>query len=184
MKRYALVAVLMVVGCAGQPPQHTQYLLRAETPRGVADQPQATIGLGSVSVATYIDGLGLVLETASGEVRAARYHQWAEPLRESLRDFLASEISARSGLAIRARGRGEADPQRRIDVRLDQLHGTAEGDAKLVAYWSIVDTGNRSVLSEHQFSDRKALGGDGYSELVRAEEALLRDLSAAIAASL
>jgi len=84
-------------------------------------------------VAPYIDGLGLVLETSSGEVRVARDHQWAEPLRESLRSFLSSKVSEESGQVIRAYNYGKVDWVQRIDIRIDELHGTANGDAKLVA---------------------------------------------------
>jgi uncharacterized lipoprotein YmbA len=185
MKRLVIVAILFTVGCASQTPELKQYLLRTDTANRFAEQdPTAVVGIGALTVASYIDGRGLVLESSNGAVRTARYHQWAEPLRESLRTFLANEIAMETGHAIRARRHGESNWKRRIDVHIDQLHGTAGGDARLVAYWAVLDSANQAVLAESGFSDSEALSGDGYDALVQAEKTLLRRLAAAIAATL
>jgi len=184
MKRSALIALLLVAGCSSSVPTLQQYLLRADAPSqySVAEQSDV-VGIGAVNVATYIDSLGLVLETREGEVRAARDHQWAEPLRESLRVFFAREISADTGRVIRARRSGESDWQRRIDIRIDELHGTADGNARLVAYWVVVND-KRAVVSENGFVDKEPLSQDGYDALVQAQKKLLLRLATAISASL
>ncbi len=185
MKRLVIIALLFIAGCASQAPELKQYLLRTDTPNRFAEQdPTIVFGIGALTVASYINGLGLVLESGSGKVRTARYHQWAEPLQESLRNFLASEISAETGHAIRARHYGESNWKRRIDIHIDQLHGSTGGKAKLVAYWAVLDPANQAVLVERGFSDSEALGDTGYDALVRAEKTLLRSLAAAIAATL
>ena len=174
-----------MVGCAGQPPQPTHYLLRsdAELPAPAADGATVT-GIGAVTVAVYIDRHGLVLETAEGQVRAARHHLWAEPLRASLRTYLAREVAAATGQEVHAHGGETGGWKRRIDVHVDQLHGTADGDALLVASWAVVDPGARAVLADGRFSEREALAEDGYGALVAAEERLLRRLAAAIGRTL
>ncbi len=185
MKFLVLLAIAFVTGCASSVPTLNQYLLRSEAPSQFAlKQQSAVVGLGAVVVAPYIDGLGLVLETRGGEVRAARDHQWAEPLRDSLRVFIAQEISAQAGQVIRAHHSGENDWQRRIDLHIDQLHGTASGEARLVAYWQVFDTDERTVVSENGFAQTQALSADGYEALVAAEKALLSKLAVAMAASL
>lgn len=185
MKFLALIAILLVTSCTSPVPPLKQYLLRADVPIPfTVEASGAVVGLGIVTVAPYIDGLGIVLETSDGEVRAARHHQWAEPLRESLRTFLALEISGQAGQIIRAHNSGEIDWQRRIDIRIDELHGTANGEARLVAYWTVFDTVERSVASESSFIETEALSADGYEALIAAEKKLLRKLSSAIAATL
>ncbi len=184
MKYLALITLLFVTGCASSVPTLKQYLLRTDTPsQFTVEQPNTGVGLGAVTVAPYIDGLGIVLETSDGKVRAARDHQWAEPLRESLRMFLAREISDNTGQIIHSQRSGESNWQRRIDIRIDELHGTASGEARLVAYWTIVDA-ERTIVSENGFTDTEALSINGYEALVQAEKNLLRRLSAAIAATL
>jgi len=184
MKALILVFALFAVGCAGRAPELTQYLLRTDTASPVAEQAPATIGIGKLTVASYIDVPGLVLESSNGQVRAARHHQWAEPLRESLRSFLASEVSAASKRAIGTHRYRESDWKLRIDIHIDQLHGNADGNARLVAYWAVLDAGNLAVLSENGFSETEPLSGDGYDPLVRAEKELLRRLAVAVAGTL
>ncbi|MBL4782350.1 MAG: membrane integrity-associated transporter subunit PqiC [Porticoccaceae bacterium] len=185
MKFLVLFALVLVSGCTSTVPRLNQYLLRSDASSQFSvEQQSAVVGLGAVVVAPYIDSLGLVQEKSSGEVRAARDHQWAEPLRASLRVFMAREISAHTGQTIRAHDSGESDWQRRIDLRIDQLHGTASGEATLVAYWQVFDMAQRSVVSENGFAESQALGADGYEALVAVEKALLGKLAAAMAASL
>jgi uncharacterized lipoprotein YmbA len=184
MKLIIPILALIAVGCAGKTPELKQYLLRTETPGQIEQQAPATTGIGSLTVASYIDAPGLVLEASDVEVRAARHHQWAEPLRESLRRFLASEIAAATGRAVSSYEHRESNWKWRIDIHIDQLHGDADGSARLVAYWAVTNAGDLIVLSERGFSDSEPLSGEGYEALVRAEKKLLSKLAAAIAKAL
>jgi len=190
MKYLALITILLIAGCSSNPaPSLKQYLLRAEAPVQFTSQDTrqglvTTISLGKVAVAPYIDGLGLVLEKGDGQVHIARDHQWAEPLRLSLRSFLSNKISEGFGQPIRAYSYGSKDLSRRIDVRIDELHGTNNGEAKLVAFWAVIDPGKQAVLSENSFYDTEAIDRDGYGALVFAEKVLLSRLASSIAKTL
>lgn len=184
MKPLIAILVVFAAGCGGKTPDLTQYLLRADNPGQIVGQAPASTGIGDLTVASYIDEPGLVLESSNGEVRSARHHQWAEPLRESLRSFLAAEIATASGRAIGSHKHKASTWKRRIDIHIDQLHGNADGDATLVAYWAVIDAGKLKLISEKAFSDTEPLAGDGYDALVRAEKILLSRLAAAIAATL
>lgn len=185
MKYLALVAFFLV-GCSSSPvPSLKQYLLRTDTPVQFSREDSAVmVGVGTVTVAPYIDGLGLVLETDDGEIHVARDHQWAEPLRMSLRSFLSGRISKDLGQPIRAYNYGDINLSRRIDVRIDELHGTKNGGVKLVAYWIIVDPDKQVVLSEGSFFDTEVLSRDGYNALVEAQKKLLDKLASSIAGTL
>jgi uncharacterized lipoprotein YmbA len=69
-----------------------------------------------------------------------------------------------------------------LDIRIDQLHGTYDGQAKLVAYWWL-RRGNE-VVSAYQFSEQRQLSADGYAALVSAQQALLSQLASEISATL
>jgi uncharacterized lipoprotein YmbA len=71
-----------------------------------------------------------------------------------------------------------------IDVSVDQLHGTAAGDALLVASWRISRVGDGREIARHRFAEREPLARPGYDALAEAEIALARRLAAAIATSL
>ncbi|MBL4623165.1 MAG: membrane integrity-associated transporter subunit PqiC [Immundisolibacteraceae bacterium] len=184
MKFVSLLSVLMVLSsCSGAVPELHQYLLRADSAApAVTSIASREIGIGNLVIASYIDGPGLILETQSGQVHSARDHQWAEPLRESLRIFLARQIAVAADRPIAAQHLKNSHWQQRIDIRIDQLHGGRDGSAVLVAYWQI--TNNQKSLVDHEFIDSEPLIKSGYAALVKAQKRLLERLSSAIAASL
>jgi uncharacterized lipoprotein YmbA len=179
MRTLLILAVAIVLtACSTQPISRTTYLLRSEHALQTrALQSDTDIYLGEVMIASYLDQPGLVLEGESNTVHTAKYHQWAEPLRTSLRQFLNTEISVSLGSDIAISRIGQ-QRSRRIDVKIDQLHGDADGHAVLVAYWSLTEAGK---TAEYQFAERTALKGVGYEALVAAEKQLLAHLAQAIA---
>jgi len=185
MKQLAIFTLLLLVGCASQSPELTQYLLRTDGADISRQQTHpAKIGLGRVSVATYIDQPGLVLETENGQIHAARHHQWAEPLRVSLRRFLGAEISAAIGQDLEVDMPTANNWAYRVDISIDQLHGTADGGAVLMAYWVVTTLGEGGARSRYQFAATEALQHDGFDALASAEKILLTRLARAVADSL
>lgn len=189
MRLISLGLLMLLTSCASAPPQEPQYyLLRSTAAATGANADPATVSLGRVRVAAYIDQSGIVVETAPSTLRPARYHQWAEPLRDSLRPFLAVEISAALGRPVRAENYADTEWREQtdtlIDLQIDTLHGTDDGDALLVARWALIEPKQRMVLSEHHFERQAPLSSSGYGALVAAEQSLLRELAVAVADSL
>ncbi len=185
MKWIMACLFITLVGCTSTPQTYTQYLLRYDvSTAATVKTSEEIIGIGRVEVATYIDSLGLILETADGEINVARYHQWAEPLRESLRQYLASSISIKAEVPVRFQKIVSGEHSKRIDIYIDQLHGAATGHAKLAAYWTVTDVARDEVIVDEQFFSREPLSQDGYSALVTAQKVLLENFSKAISASL
>lgn len=181
-----LLVFVLAAACAGSPPPpRTHYLMRANVSEGVsrAEAPVA-IALGDVDVAQYLSRSGLVLETAPNEVQSARQHLWAEPLDESLRLYLRSQISNELGYEISANVTPGIALDHRVDVSVEELHGTLSGAARLVANWRITHKDDAEKLAEFRFARTRPLAQDGYSALVNAEVALVGELAVAIANSL
>jgi uncharacterized lipoprotein YmbA len=181
MKYFLIIFIVMLAACSSQPPQQHSYLLRSPSTlesRALSEAP--AIGLGTVHVANYIDQPGIVLETANGQVHAARHHLWAEPLRASLRRYLVTEISSNIDQDIADSSRLPS-VEKRIEVQIDQFHGTPNGNARLVAYWQIISGADSQ---SYQFSDQQTLAADGYDALVAAQTTLLSRLAAAISQSI
>ena len=182
MRILILVTALLLGACSSQPVEPTRYYL-LRSPVAVASGEQESVAefaLGSVEVATYIDRSGLVQEMAGGEIHMARHHQWAEPLRVSLRRFLAAGIGAEAGQTVAMMT--TSLELGRIDVSIDQLHGNSRGEAVLVAFWAVnaVD----GTVVNHQFSETRSLSRDGYTALVEAEQELLQQLARRIGQSI
>ncbi len=174
-----LLPVLLLCACASQPPSPTYYLLRPAADLDSAQlQPSTRYTLGEVSIAPYINQPGLLLETGEGRVRPAALHLWAEPIEAGIRTYLLQEISRLYGRDLLPGGTGD----QRINLRIDQLHGTLEGDARLVAYWWL--DGDDGAMGARRFARSQPLAANGYNALASAERDLLGQLAADIAAAL
>ena len=184
MRAIALVSVLLLLACGGSAPARTQYLLRAQAPEGTVrlDTP-ARVGLGRVVVAPYLDQAGIVMETAANQVTPARHHTWAEPLADAAAIFLRAELSIALGEEVGLNPADRSLWKYTVEVFVEQLHGTMAGQAALVATYRIAPRAAGSAPAEYRFSRSAPLAREGYGGLVEAEARLLRELAAAIAAS-
>ena len=181
MKVASLLLVVLLSGCAGKAIEPSYYLMRSDHDLETrALNPSKDFSMGTVVIASYIDQPGLLMETVDGKIRTARYNLWAEPVYEGVRNQLMVEIAQAKGQDILPANLGNTAIV--LDIRLDQLHGTNDGKAKLVAYWWL--RRGKDVLSAYQFAEEQALAADGYAALVAAEQALLTELAKKIAASL
>lgn len=182
----ALASVGLLVACSTPTPEPNYYLMRGEVSdtSGRIDGNFRT-GLGKIVVAPYLlTSQGLVLETAPGEVRAARQHQWAEPFDAGLRWFLRGEIARELGFEVGGGLFDRKDWDFTIDVYIARLHGTMSGTAILEAFYAIrpADAAKRPL--EFRFASSRALTAEGYPALVAAEQRLIGELGASIASSL
>ncbi len=181
LKLLSIALGLLLVGCSGTPVDTHYYLLRSEVPeqsRGLT--PSSRFAMGSVNVAPYIDQSGLILEVSPGQIRPARHHQWAEPMAGALNHLLLLEVSRTVKEDVFPQAASDAALV--YSVRIDQLHGTLDGDALLVAYWWI-RRDNQEFVS-YQFAETRALARDGYAALAEAQKALLLELAQRIGESL
>ena len=148
-----LVVVVLLAGCASQPIESKYYLMRSQQDMVTRQlNPSRDFAIGTVVIASYIDQPGLLIETQSGEVRAARHHLWAEPVYESVHTELTVGIGQAKGEDILPASLSNAKTV--IDIRIDQLHGTSDGKAKLVAYWWLRQ--DEDVVSVYQFAEEKS----------------------------
>ena len=185
MRNAAFLSVVLLVACAGSSTPPTQYLLRAEpADRSGRVEAPVRVGLGRVAVAPYLDQSGIVVETEADQVRAAREHQWAEPLGASLRSYLRGEMSAALGYDVSAGRNDPGDWDFAVDVYVDRLHGTMAGTAVLDASYLITPRTGTGDAAAYRFSRSAPLPREGYAGLVDAEADLVRQLAQAIAASL
>jgi hypothetical protein len=179
------VALATLFACSTPPAARNVYLMRGDEPSGIRPvSSPATTGIRRVVVAPYLQNPGLVIETVEGEVHGARYHEWAEPLDQGIRRYLRSELSALLGEDVDSNPTLGPQWAHAVDLGIDQLHGTASGEALLVAAWRIADVAQSREVARFRFVERIPLESDGYAELARAELALLSKLAAAIADSI
>ena len=184
MSKAVLALLLSVLGCASSAPEPAYYLLRADERAPTPSAPLAVIGLGHVTVAPYLERVGLVLRMDAIRVREAAHHLWAEPLDRGIWHYLGARLSAQLGGELGRDAAQRASWQRRVDVRIDELHGSLDGQTRLVAAWSIVDMASGDAIAEHRLVSARRQERDGYAGLVEAEMALLDELASEIARTL
>ena len=177
----------LALACSSPAPEPRYYLMRGEASAAGSGRLDAPIraGLGRLIVAPYLlSSKGVIFEVASGEVRPARGHQWAEPLDAGLRWFLRAEIGRVLGDEV---GMGLVDRQDwdyTIDVFIARFHGTMSGTALLEATYAIRPAADSKPPREYQFSESRPLAEAGYAGLVAAQQGLAGELGAAIAQAL
>lgn len=185
MRVAAAFALALLLACGGAPLTRTQYLLReAPTAQAGAVSAGLRVGLGRVTVAPYLDQPGIVVETETGQVRAASGHVWAEPLEDGLRSSLRAGISEALGLELGTQPSARRPWDYVVDVHVDRLHGTMGGEVWLEADYRITPRSELGEPVDYRFVRSARLPRDGYPGLVEAEAALSRELARAIAASL
>jgi uncharacterized lipoprotein YmbA len=181
MKVAGLLLVVLLSGCASQTIPPTYYLLRSnqDLPSSVLSTSKQ-YSLGTVEIAAYLDQPGLMMATGAGEMRPASQNLWAEPIYDGVRNLLATEIAQASGQELMPTRLTKNTTV--VNIRIDQLHGTLDGQAQILAYWWLVR--NDEVASLNRFSESRALTASGYSALVDAEKVLLSELAKRIATTL
>jgi uncharacterized protein len=181
MKVVGLFLLALLAGCASQPIPPTYYLLRSDQDlQSSALSTSKQFSLGTVEIAAYLDQPGLVMETAAGEMRPASQNLWAEPIYDGVRNFLSTEIAQASGQELLPTKLARDTTV--VNIRIDQLHGTLDGQVLIVAYWWLVH--GDEVTTLNRFSDSRALTTSGYAALVDTEKTLLAELAQRIATSL
>ncbi len=189
MKRMRIVVAALAalwLGCAGDPPpESAHYLLRAETPTGLAPVPaDQAAGFGRVSVAPYLERPGLILATGDHQVREASFHLWAEPLSHGIRLYLRDRVASRLGRELDAGPGTERTWRFRIDVAVEELHGTLDGRVRAAARWSLSDRDASAVVASGRYVRTGSQAGSGYPAMVEAQERLLDGLADEIADAL
>ncbi len=184
MRLWIPLLAIFLLSCSTTAPPRTEYFLRhpvSETDAAQLSQPR--VGLQRVALAPYLKQRGLAIETAANELRPAQSHVWAEPLDEGLLLFLRGALAAalQEDVGI-TRSRSDAWDQR-VEVYVEQLHGTMSGNALLVASFKVTGSEESAVATQFRFARSRALAADGYASLVEAEKQLVGELAAAIAAA-
>lgn len=184
--RLALLGLLVVTlsGCSTNPPSETSvYLLRATPFDQVSDAvSDSKIGIGEVRLADYLNEDGIVLELGESRINHARYHLWAEPLRSSVKSVLADDLARQLDRRVETYS-NPTTWDHRVDVYIDQLHGTADGQIKLAAYWLVTSIeSDTPTMDEWQHTMR--VDESGYDALVDAHKDMLADLAGRISGTL
>jgi uncharacterized lipoprotein YmbA len=184
----ALVASLLGLGaCASTPSRF--YLLNtlpaSETTPATAAERGPVIGVGPVTLPKYLDRPQIVSRASRHQLSLSEFDRWAEPLQDNVSRVLAENLALlipTDHLLLNPWPRATpVDYQ--VTVEVLQFEGWLEGESTLLARWSILDRGERELVSQKVHLNVPTGGRDveaqvtGMNQLL---ERLSRDIATAI----
>ena len=140
--------------------------------------------MGNVQIAPYLNRAGIIVQLGDHRLREARFHLWAEPLDRGISYYLGGRVTALLDRAEVAEAPAKKLSRYLIDVSIDEFHGTLEGEARLVARWSLRRGKASKEIETERFARRKSQQGAGYASLVATQISLLDELAEVIASKL
>lgn len=174
--------LLALASCASQPKSF--YVLAPEGP--APSTGGVGIGIGPVSMASYLAHTNLVFQESDHEFTLAESHHWAGDLDDNISHVLSVDLGRRMQTGnIRTYPWGDDTGLRyQIAVDIRQFHANAQGDTVIDATWRVYSLPDRTIVTTRSWSSTEALQHDGYNEVVAAESRLLARLAAEIARSI
>jgi len=183
-----LAALLTAHGCSllrGPSQQPTQfYVLTGAVDRSAApDGRKLVLGLGPVTLPSYLDRPEMVSRVESNQLWFDEYNRWGEPLKANVLRVLAGDLDALLNLE-----RVVSYPWYRgtpmsysVAVAISRLEPQPSGEVELSARWGIGD-GEGTVLTSRE--SRFTRPGGSPAQNAAAMSDLVGDLSTEIATAL
>jgi uncharacterized lipoprotein YmbA len=135
MKRFALLAALLVASC-GTPPRERFYTLEApEPPVAAPDAP--SVAVGPVSVPEMVERPQFVVRTSANEVVIAEQARWAEPLKSAIARVVAANLATELGMRIAAPARN-AEADYRVVLDIQRFESGPDQAVLIDAAWTLI----------------------------------------------
>lgn len=189
----ALLALLLLVGCAtGSPPVNFYTLNALETSGGVSGDKgvarSLSIGLGPVELPEMLDRPQIVTRAGKNRLQLAEFDRWAGSLRNDFSRILGDNLSVllnTEDIVVFPWGGGvEIDYQ--VEVEVASFDAVLEQNATLNARWKLREGGQGKVLKSERSVLTQPIQGQDYAAVVaalnRTLDAFSQEISAAIKA--
>lgn len=171
-KTIFIILALSLAGCAsnGIAPTVSYYTLTSPGNSLESDIPvRAPIVMSLPTLAAFLTQPKLVVGGEGNKLIFANYHQWAEPLQESILKSLVQGLNAQTDAAFEVVGSCQLCPQ--VAVTIDHFYPTIDSSVVLAGHYSITH-GDASRRQYFRFDRPQSV--DGYDGAV-ADMILLLD---------
>jgi uncharacterized lipoprotein YmbA len=184
----APVVALLALGACVSTPSHF-YILNPLSPSEAIPATAAAqgpvIAVGPVTVPKYLDRPQIVTRSGRDRLTLGEFDRWAEPLPDNIARVLGENLARlvpTDHILLQTWPR-PADLDYQVRVEALQFDGGLGGESTLLALWSLLDEGERLLLTQRASLTVPVAGRD-YEAMVQALnqmlEALSRDIAAAI----
>jgi uncharacterized protein len=178
---FVSAALLFCTSCGNTRDEY--YGLRAISPGRVHRADGVSVGVGSISLPSYIDRAELVFQTGKNQFEVSPNARWIGALRDNIARVLADDLHQTlhsENVSIYPWPR-EASPRYVIIAEIRQFHGISGNDAILEVSWRIEENGK--IVVRRNDNLLQPIIGDGYAAVVEAESQLLERFAEKIARS-
>jgi uncharacterized protein len=198
LKRVCFIASILVVlaigltGCIGSASKPSTFYMLNSMPeagsshRNGGDQASVSVLIGPITLPAYLSRTQMVTMAGNNEVVLDEFNRWAEPLKDNfyrvLMENLSSLLNTSHIYAYDRDGSTTANYQVVIDVT--NFHGTPGGDVCLTAFWRIVHGEDGKTLRMYKSVFRAPVSGEGFPEIVDAQNQTLTVFSREIASAI
>ena len=185
----AMLALLLLAGCAGKSPRVDFYVLSADA-RAVAGLAGScstqAISVGPVSWPRYLDQPRIITRAGTNRLQASEFNRWGGSLEDDFVRTAIENLSAllQSELVVNYRRSNNFSPVYRVEMVVLRFDGQLGGDVALDVKWGVINeaTGKYELVTTS--SIQKGTSGQDYDALVNASSMALSQLSEEIAAQL
>ena len=178
-----LGAILAATGCARTPPPTFYQLAEPAAAQLAGIERGVAIGIGPLAMASYLDRPQIVTRATDHRLIISEANVWAEPLHDAVGTVVGVQLSnlLHTNRVFRFPLLDRSIPlDFRVSLALVRFDGTLGEDAQLTARWTIFDRADKPVLTRVSIINEPA-GGDGYEDLIAAQNRTLQKLSSEIA---
>lgn len=186
LKRLLILCSVLVTACASTPQTHF-YVLEAlaTAPTKASITKQRVLGIGPLSLPSLLNRQQMIKRGVNNGVELAEFHQWAEPLKDTVLQVLTKNLTSLQPLdTIRSypwSAYGDVQYRVIIDIaRFDADNKTAV----LEASWAIMSEDNHRIIANDRVLLKRLLNDDSYHVMAQAMSQLLADFAKQLTLSL
>jgi len=170
------VIALGTAGCSLAPSAQFYQLQQPESEQ-TQTKNNATVLLGPLKIADYLQRENLLQREADGSLRVSQQARWAGSLQDDIGQFVLRQIAAQLGSSRIALypDRVGIEAQAQVVLSISRLDSGVEQPAVLEAQWRLLDS--KGVLRDSQVVRFTAQHNGEMSDQVRAQSDLLNQLT-------
>ncbi len=182
------VAALATLACASKGVKPREYLLTPATTAGAGtgDVQDVRIGVGPVTIPSYLDRRNLVSRLGENELAFSDLHRWGESLGTGMARVVATNLA----LFVPAR-QVESYPWRtlpkidyRVTMEIERFERGPDGNVNLDVRWFLGDGKNGRIRQASRSKFSIATGGGTHADTVAAMSEVAAQLSEEIAGAI
>jgi len=174
----SLLAALMLGACSTTPPTHF-YVLDALPQTERANKQALAIGIGPITLPALLERKQMVTRLHNNTVQLAEFHQWAEPLKDTLPRVIVKNLAAlQPTYVFRAypwSAYGNVDY--RIIIDIDSFAAETKKNVKFSASWAIMDERQHTIIKNGKTQLERILPNPAPAAIAEAMSQLLSQFS-------